>query len=52
MYASQLGEAIYVLHVFKKKAHHGIATPKRDIALIQERLQLAKKIAEGIKNHE
>jgi|GEM_PF-4991176 len=41
----QLGEMIYVLHTFQKKAHHGIATRKRELALIARRLQIAKRIA-------
>jgi len=31
--------------VFQKKAAHGIATPKKELSLIQERLKLAEKIA-------
>jgi phage-related protein len=43
MYATEISEAIHVLHVFKKKAHHGIATPKKEIDLIEKRLKGAKK---------
>jgi phage-related protein len=34
--------AVYVLHVFQKKSKKGIATPKRDLALIDERLKRAE----------
>ena len=45
MYTVRLGEVIYVLHTFQKKAHHGIATPKRELELIAARLRIAKTIA-------
>jgi phage-related protein len=45
VYVAQLGEAIYVLHVFQKKATSGIATPKRELDLIRQRLQLARELA-------
>jgi len=45
VYAAQLGEAIYVLHAFQKKARSGNATPKRELDLIRQRLQLARKLA-------
>ena len=45
MYTARLGEVIYVLHAFQKKAHHGIATPQRDLKLVFDRLQLAKTLA-------
>jgi phage-related protein len=32
-----------VLHAFKKKAKHGIATPKKEIDLVKERLKWAEK---------
>lgn len=38
MAAIKYPEAIYVLHVFKKKSHAGKATPKRDIDTIVARL--------------
>jgi phage-related protein len=37
----RLASAVYVLHVFQKKAKHGIATPKKDMDLIRARLKLA-----------
>jgi phage-related protein len=41
VYVTHLHEAIYVLHAFQKKAKSGIATPRREIELIQRRLKLA-----------
>ena len=43
IYALQLEERLWVLHAFQKKAKQGIKTPKRDIALIRERLKRLKK---------
>lgn len=37
----QLEDAIYVLHAFKKKSKHGIATSKQDLELITRRLKEA-----------
>ena len=45
VYVAQLADAIYVLHVFQKKATSGIATPRRELDLIRQRLQLARKLA-------
>ncbi len=45
MYTTQVGEVIYVLHAFKKKAHHGASTPKQHLALIERRLRAAKEVA-------
>lgn len=47
VYATKIGEYIYVLHVFQKKSTIGIKTPKRDIELIRQRLMLAQQIAKG-----
>ena len=44
-YVAQFGEAVYVLHAFQKKATSGIATPQRELDLIGQRLQLARKLA-------
>ena len=43
VYALQLGEDIWVLHAFQKKATRGIKTPQRELALIRERLKRLKK---------
>jgi phage-related protein len=42
--ALQLGEKIYILHVFHKKSKEGIATPKQDVDLIRKRYNEAKEI--------
>jgi len=43
VYKVQLGDVVYVLHVFQKKSKSGKATPKADIDLIKSRLKLAKQ---------
>ena len=48
VYTAQFGDAIYVLHVFQKKAKRGAATPKADIDLIRERLKVAEQFAKEI----
>jgi phage-related protein len=45
VYLTQVGEAIYVLHAFQKKATSGIATPRRELELVRQRLQLARRLA-------
>jgi phage-related protein len=42
VYTAKLAGAIYVLHVFQKKATRGIATPKHEIELIRTRLRRAE----------
>jgi phage-related protein len=37
----RFSDAIYVLHVFQKKSKSGIATPKPDMDLIEDRLKQA-----------
>ena len=39
VYTIRFKEAVYVLHVFKKKSTKGIATPKKDKDLIEKRLK-------------
>ena len=41
VYTVRLEHAVYVLHVFQKKSKRGIATPKADIELIEQRLKAA-----------
>lgn len=43
VYALQLGDDVWVLHAFQKKAKQGIKTPKRNLDLIRERLKRLKK---------
>lgn len=42
VYTVKLRGAVYVLHVFQKKSTRGIATPRREIALIKERYRWAR----------
>jgi phage-related protein len=42
VYTVRYSEAIYVLHAFQKKSKRGVATPKRDLDLIQQRLAEAE----------
>src|SRR3990172_5376949 len=44
VYAVQIGESIYVLHAFQKKAKKGIATPKKDVDLINKRYKEAVQL--------
>jgi phage-related protein len=44
VYTVRFGTALYVLHVFQKKAKHGIATPQQDIDLIKARLKIAEAV--------
>lgn len=43
VYALRLGDDIWVVHAFKKKSTKGIATPKREIDLVQERIKRLKE---------
>ena len=42
VYTVKLRGAVYILHVFQKKATHGIATPKHVLDLIKQRLRQAQ----------
>ncbi|MEQ1718576.1 MAG: type II toxin-antitoxin system RelE/ParE family toxin [Hyphomicrobium sp.] len=37
-------DVVYVLHVFQKKSKRGIATPKKELDLIDKRLKLAEQV--------
>jgi phage-related protein len=39
VYTVAVADAIYVLHLFQKKAKKGIATPKKELDLIKRRLR-------------
>ncbi len=41
MYTAKLPNAVYVLHCFQKKSKTGIATPKPDLDLLEQRLKMA-----------
>lgn len=42
VYTVRLADTVYVLHAFMKKAHTGVATDKKDIELIKDRLRRAE----------
>jgi phage-related protein len=42
-YTVELGDIVYVLHVFQKKSKSGIETPKHDLDLIRQRLKQARE---------
>lgn len=43
VYTVTFKEAIYVLHAFQKKSKHGIATPKKEMDLIDTRFRAAQE---------
>lgn len=43
VYTVRFQDAIYVLHTFQKKSKKGIATPQKEIDLIQRRLAAAEQ---------
>ena len=43
VYTVRFQDAIYVLHAFQKKSKKGIATPKRSLEVIQQRLAAAER---------
>lgn len=43
VYTVQFPDVIYVLHAFQKKSTKGIKTPKKDMDLIKERLEAARR---------
>jgi phage-related protein len=49
VYIAKLKDKIYVLHCFQKKSKSGIATPQKDIDLIEQRLKLAIEDSKGAK---
>jgi phage-related protein len=44
VYTIRFADRVYVLHVFKKKAKSGIATPKSDVELIERRLKQVEQM--------
>ncbi len=44
VYTVRFRTAVYVLHVFQKKAKHGIATPREDIELVRARPQQVQEL--------
>jgi phage-related protein len=43
VYTVGFKEAVYVLHVFQKRSKKGIATPQKDLDLIDRRLKAAEE---------
>jgi phage-related protein len=43
VYTVRFAGAVYVLHAFQKKSTRGIATPKPELDLIEQRLERAKE---------
>ncbi len=43
VYTVRFSDVVYVLHAFQKKSKSGVATPRRDIELIKERLRRAEE---------
>lgn len=43
VYTVRFGEAVYVLHAFKKKSKQGSKTPQSDIDLVKRRLKDAER---------
>ena len=43
VYTVRFADAVYVLHVFKKKSKSGIRTPQAEIALVRSRLKDAEE---------
>lgn len=50
VYTVRFTDAIFVLHCFQKKSHRGIATPKKEIDVIQSRLKVAEVLGEEMRN--
>lgn len=44
VYVVKLDDNVYVLHAFQKKSKKGIATPKKEISIIEERMKNLKQI--------
>ena len=49
VYTVRFADVVFVLHAFQKKSTTGRQTPRREIALIGQRLRDAEEIAKGAK---
>jgi len=49
-YTVKFENAVFVLPVFQKKSKSGIATPKPDKDIIRERLKIAEKISQEMRD--
>jgi phage-related protein len=52
VYTVRFEERVFVLHVFQKKSKTGVATPKRDMNLIRDRLKVAAERAKELRNEQ
>jgi phage-related protein len=52
VYTIKFHAAVYILHVFQKKSHKGIATPQEHIEMVKRRLKLATEIEAEIRAQE
>jgi phage-related protein len=43
VYTVRFAGAVYVLHAFQKKSKRGVATPKTELVLIEQRLKRARE---------
>lgn len=43
VYTVRFAGVVYVLHAFQKKSKHGIATPKPELELVEQRLKRARE---------
>jgi phage-related protein len=50
VYTVKFEDAVFVLHVFQKKSKSGIATPKQDMDIIRERLKVAGKLSQEMRD--
>lgn len=49
IYTLEIEEHVFVLHAFQKKSKSGIATPKKEIDIIKNRLKEVKAIYQELK---
>ena len=49
-YTVKFKESVFVLHVFQKKSKDGIATPKPEMDIIRERLKVAEKLSQEMRD--
>lgn len=52
VYTVKFKGVVFVLHVFKKKSKSGTSTPKPDMDIIRERLKVAEKLAQEMRDEE
>lgn len=48
VYTVRFSGAVFVLHVFQKKARHGIATAKADLELVRARLKAVEQMVKEL----